>query len=123
VNEHHSSCSDGFTAIAKLGDIPAGEGRHYPVNGKLIAVFFTDGEYYALDDACPHMGASLSAGWVEDGAVICPWHAWRFCVKDGKWLDSPKSPLCATSYPIRIDGDDILVCVPPAPGAETSSIG
>ncbi|WP_437185805.1 Rieske (2Fe-2S) protein [Planctomicrobium sp. SH668] len=102
-----------FVAVAKLGDIPEGEGRTYPVNGKMIAIFFTDGEYFAIDDACPHAGASLAAGWVEDGAVTCPWHAWRFCVKNGTWLDSPKSPLRAGTYPIRIQGDDVLVGVPP----------
>ncbi|WP_437226962.1 Rieske (2Fe-2S) protein [Planctomicrobium sp. SH661] len=100
-----------FIPIAKVGDIPSGEGRTYPVHSKMIAVFFADGEYFAIDDACPHMGASLGAGWVENGAVMCPWHAWRFCIRDGSWLDNPKSPLRAGSYPVEIRGDDICVAV------------
>ena len=101
-----------FVSIAKKGDIPAGEGRTYPVNGLMIGLFFVDGEYFAINDFCPHMGASLASGYVEEGAVSCPWHAWRFCVKDGTWLDNPKSNLKTDCYEVRLDGDDILVNVP-----------
>lgn len=103
-----------FVSIAKVGDIPEGEGRSYPVNGKLVGLFFVDGEYFAINDLCPHMGAPLASGYVEDGAVTCPWHAWRFCVKDGLWLDNPKSKIKTDSYEVRLEGDDIQVNVPDA---------
>ena len=108
-----------FVSIAKMGDIPEGEGRTYPVNGRLVGLFFVDGEYFAINDLCPHMGASLAAGHVEDGAVSCPWHAWRFCVKDGLWLDNPKSKVKTDSYEVRLKGDDIQVNVPNAPDDST----
>ena len=103
---------DGFETVARVGDIPAGEGRAYRANGRMVAVFHLDGEYYAINDACPHMGASLAAGWVEDSAVLCPWHAWRFCVKDGAWLDNPRSKIRTDSYEVRVVGDEIQVRVP-----------
>ncbi|MCA9081679.1 MAG: Rieske (2Fe-2S) protein [Planctomycetaceae bacterium] len=112
-----------FVKVAKLGDIPAGEGRHYPVNGRMVAIFFVDGAYHAINDSCPHMGASLSAGYVEEGAVYCPWHAWRFSIHDGSWLDSPKSPLKCERYELRIEGDDILVEVPDPPPRQPSTPG
>lgn len=101
-----------FVTIAKVGEIPPGEGRSYPVQGKVIGLFFVDDEYFAINDFCPHMGASLASGHVEDGAVMCPWHAWRFCVKDGSWLDNPKSNLKTDSFPVRIVGDEIQVNLP-----------
>lgn len=107
--------SDFFT-VAEVGEIPAGEGRNYPVNGRMVAIFFVDGEYFAINDSCPHMGASLSAGFVEGHVVSCPWHAWRFCVKEGTWLDSPKSSLRSDCYELRIENGKIQVRVPdPAP--------
>lgn len=101
-----------FVTVADVGEIPAGEGRNYPVNGRMVAVFFIDGEYFAIHDSCPHMGASLAAGYVEGHAVSCPWHAWRFCVKEGTWLDSPKSPLRCDSYQVRVQEGKVQVLVP-----------
>ncbi|WP_437203239.1 Rieske (2Fe-2S) protein [Planctomicrobium sp. SH664] len=98
-----------FVTIARVGEIPAGEGRTYAVEGRMVAVFLDQGSYFAMDDACPHMGASLGAGYVEEGAISCPWHAWRFCVKDGSWLDNPKSKIRSRPYVVRVQDDQIQV--------------
>ena len=101
-----------FQTVAKVGDIPEGEGRAYAVNERMIAVFRIDGEYLAVDDSCPHAGASLASGAVdEDGAVVCPWHAWRFRLTDGCWLDNPTGKITAGSHEVRIEGDDVQVRV------------
>jgi nitrite reductase (NADH) small subunit/3-phenylpropionate/trans-cinnamate dioxygenase ferredoxin subunit len=104
-----------FTSVAKVGDIPEGEGRAFPVNGAIVAIFNIGGEYTAVSDTCPHMGASLSSGYVEGTAVMCPWHAWRFCVKDGTWLDAPQAKIRLNSYEVRLEGDEIQVHVPDPP--------
>ncbi|NYV77392.1 non-heme iron oxygenase ferredoxin subunit [Streptomyces sp. UH6] len=49
-----------------------------------IAVFHSDGAYYALDDTCSHGSASLADGWIEDGEVECPLHSARFCLRTGE---------------------------------------
>ena len=103
-----------FQTVAQVGDIPEGEGRTYCLHGKMVAVFLVKGEYSAINDLCPHMGASLSAGYVEDAEVTCPWHAWRFCVKTGTWLDNPNSKTRTESFPVRLVGDEIQVAVPEA---------
>lgn len=36
------------------------------------------GEIQSLPNACPHMGAMLSAGWCSNGQVVCPFHALAF---------------------------------------------
>ena len=99
-----------FITVAKVGAIPEGRGMTCIVNGRLVAVFFAGGKYQAIDDLCPHMGASLGAGEVYDGVVSCPWHAWRFRVSDGTWCDNPR--LKVASYEVRIEGDEIQVRVP-----------
>jgi len=100
-----------FQTVAKVGDIPAGEGRAYEVDGRMVAVFYVDEAYHAIDDFCPHMGASLAAGAVENGEVMCPWHAWRFKICDGTWCDNPK--ISVDSFEVRVGGDEIQVLVPP----------
>ena len=102
-----------FTAVAKVGDIPAGEGRTFEVAGRLVAVFFDGSGYSAIDDLCPHMGSSLGSGPLCDGVVTCPWHAWRFRLSDGAWCDNPK--LKVEVFAVRVADDAIEVRVPPAP--------
>lgn len=101
-----------FQTVARVGDIPQGEGRAYPVSGRMVAVFHVGGKYTAIDDTCPHMGASLSTGYVEESAVTCPWHAWRFCVSQGTWLDNPRSQLRQKCFEVRVVGDEIQVRLP-----------
>ncbi len=97
-----------FMTVAKVGAIPDGEGRSFQVGDRLVAVFLQGGQYFAIDDLCPHMGASLGAGYLdEEGTVTCPWHAWRFRVRDGKWADNPR--LSVDTFEVRVVGDEIQV--------------
>lgn len=99
-----------FVTVAKVGSIPPGEGATFPLGDRLVAVFNHNGKYTAIDDLCPHMGASLGAGRVdEEGKVSCPWHAWRFDVCDGTWCDNPRLKIDA--FEVRIVDDEIQVAV------------
>jgi nitrite reductase (NADH) small subunit len=101
-----------FRTVCRVGDLAEGEGRTVAVGGKLLAVFRAGGQFYAIDDVCPHMGASLGEGYVEGGVVTCPWHAWRFRLADGAWADNPRIKI--GSYPVRVEGDEVQVQVGPA---------
>lgn len=101
-----------FQTVAKTTDIPEGEGRAFQVAGRMVAVFCVNGKFTAINDTCPHMGASLATGFVEDGGVTCPWHAWRFGVCDGLWLDNPKAAIRQNVYEVRVEGDEVQVRVP-----------
>jgi nitrite reductase (NADH) small subunit len=104
-----------FVTVGKVDEFQEGIGRAFPVNGRMVAVFRKGDSFHAIDDMCPHMGASLSTGYVEGNAVTCPWHAWRFCVKDGTWLDNPKAKIRTDAYPVRVVGDEIQVSIPEPP--------
>jgi nitrite reductase/ring-hydroxylating ferredoxin subunit len=99
-----------YVTVAKVGSIAEGQGETFTVGERLVAVFCSGGEYYAIDDLCPHMGASLGAGEVEEGVVTCPWHAWRFNVCNGAWADNPKIKI--DRFDVRVQGDDIQVRLP-----------
>lgn len=100
-----------YRTVAKVGEIPEGEGRPFEVDGRMIAVILDQGTYRAIDDACPHQGAPLCDGIVADGTITCTWHGWRFSLEDGRWLDSPKSKVRVDTYPVRVEGDEIQVLV------------
>ncbi len=103
-----------FVTVAKVGAIPEGTAIAFPVGERLVAVFnLGGGRYEAINDLCPHMGASLADGSVENGVVTCPWHAWRFRTCDGTWCDNPR--ICTDAFEVRIIGDEIQVSVEPTP--------
>jgi nitrite reductase (NADH) small subunit/3-phenylpropionate/trans-cinnamate dioxygenase ferredoxin subunit len=93
--------------VAAVGEIPPGGSRVVDINGSLVAVFHVDGQYYAIDDRCPHAGASLADGCVEAGVVTCAWHAWRFRLSDGAWADNPR--VKTKTYPVVVEGGEVFV--------------
>lgn len=105
-----------FTTVARVGEIPDGQGRSYAVGDWMVAVFNNHGNYEAINDLCPHMGASLAAGHLENGIVTCPWHAWRFKTCDGTWCDNPRVKV--ECFEVRVVGDEIQVRVPERPQRE-----
>jgi phenylpropionate dioxygenase-like ring-hydroxylating dioxygenase large terminal subunit len=48
----------------------------------------TTGEYYAIDDVCPHKGAALSKGKVQKNCLICPYHGYAYSC-DGELVAVP----------------------------------
>jgi nitrite reductase (NADH) small subunit/3-phenylpropionate/trans-cinnamate dioxygenase ferredoxin subunit len=102
-----------FHLAARVGDLRESDSKAVAVGNKLIALFREGDRYFAIDDVCPHMGASLSGGCVENGIVTCPWHAWRFRLADGVWADNPR--LKIGSYPVRVVGDEIQVQIDQSP--------
>ena len=106
-----------FQTVCKFDDLKPGEGKTVALGGKLVALFLVDGQVCAIDDFCPHMGASLGGGLVEGDTVTCPWHAWRFRVTDGTWVNSPRVKI--PCFPARVDGDDVQILPPdPTPGVQ-----
>lgn len=99
-----------YVPVAKFAELAEGKGRCVEVKGRLIALFRQGDAVHAIDDCCPHMGAPLSDGHVQDGIVRCGWHGWRFSILNGDWADVPGSP-GVISYPTKIEGPDVFVAV------------
>lgn len=102
-----------FHSVCKLSELKEGQGKTVAIGPKLIALFLVDGKVNAIDDTCPHMGASLSGGHVEDNIVTCPWHAWRFRVTDGTWADNPRIKIGC--HQVQVVGDDVQVQIAERP--------
>ncbi|MDO8494711.1 MAG: non-heme iron oxygenase ferredoxin subunit [Deltaproteobacteria bacterium] len=93
--------------VAKVSDIPVGSAKQVEVEGEPVAIFNVDGNFYALHDTCSHAQASLSEGWVEDGAVSCPLHGATFNLKTG--AGTMPAPTGVKVYQLKIEGDSIKV--------------
>lgn len=86
---------------------PAGEAREVACGARLICIANAGGVISAMDNVCPHRGGPLGQGIVEDGKLICPWHAWAFDTTTGVAVHSPDAKVDV--YEIKVEGTDVLI--------------
>jgi nitrite reductase/ring-hydroxylating ferredoxin subunit len=78
-----------------------------------ICVLWSDGQAFAVDDRCPHMGFPLHRGSVESGLLTCHWHNARFDVRSGGTLDPWADDVRA--YEVDVDNGQVTVVVDAEP--------
>lgn len=92
--------------LCRSSDLPAGAviGRNF-LDGR-VAIFRAEDDKPSVVSAyCPHNGADLSVGRVEDGALVCAFHEWRFngagrCIRTGSG-DKITSGMRTFHYPTQ----------------------
>ena len=97
-----------YVKVAKTSEIEDQCAKCVEVGGHSIALFNIGGEFYAIDDLCPHEEGPLSEGYVEGYEVECPWHAATFNLKTGAHSGPPAEEDVKT-YKVRVEGDDVEV--------------
>ena len=97
-----------FVKTAKTDEILPGQAKMVEVSGKEIALFNVDGSFYAIDNACTHVGGPLSGGELDGPQVTCPWHRSIFNVTTGEVV-GPPAGRGVTRYNTRVEGNDVEV--------------
>ncbi len=97
-----------FVKVASAGELAPGSAKQVEVNGKTIALFNLDGNYFAIGNECTHRGGPLAEGLVEGETVTCPWHGGQFNVKTGA-VEGPPPATSVTKYNVRVQGSDIEI--------------
>ena len=80
---------ENFLRACSVHDISVGTAKMVKVEGKPIAIFNINGNFYATDDTCPHEGGPLSSGSIEGENVSCPCHGPTFHIKSSRTLEPP----------------------------------
>jgi nitrite reductase (NADH) small subunit len=96
--------------IAAVGDVPVGECRVVEAQGKELALFNVDGNYYVMDNMCVHRGGPLGEGDLDGRFVSCPWHAWRWDVTTGANANNPAVKMAC--FPVTVAQGAIFVDLP-----------
>jgi nitrite reductase/ring-hydroxylating ferredoxin subunit len=107
--------------VAAVDEVPQGEGRVVQAGRHTLALFNVDGQFYALDNACPHRGGPLGEGNLDGTVAMCPWHAWRWDVTTGANVNNPAVKVAC--FPVTVNAGEILVEIPDAAGTTTSPGG
>ena len=103
----------GFHRVGSAGDFAEGLVRVFRVGGVHIAVVTYGGQFYAFSGLCPHASYNLNYTRVRDGGrILCSSHFAWFDLPTGKVLSGPTEDNL-THYPIRVEGEDVLVSSEP----------
>jgi len=118
TNETTSPETDGFQPAAKLSGLKLNRPKYVSIDGAHIVVALVDGkaagdanEVVAFTALCPHQMGDLSGGSMDEGGIDCPLHFYRFDVRTGQCLYPRDYTMPMKTYPVRVEGDDVLVKV------------
>ena len=104
----------------------ASEFGKFPIKRRILGqevVVYRDksGGYGAMQPNCPHRGASLAFGSVDEGGVRCPYHGWKFD-RSGNCIEQPaerggggKAGAKVKAYPVQELGGLVWIYMGPDP--------
>ncbi|MDT4789670.1 Naphthalene 1,2-dioxygenase system, ferredoxin component [compost metagenome] len=90
-------------------DLGIGKRARVQAGGADIALFNVDGQIYAIDDSCPHSGASLLFGKLEGRLVQCPAHGLRFDLATGCMRGGGMK---VRAYPVEVVEGRVRIALP-----------
>src|SRR5438876_1306153 len=104
-----SNTQSNFVKVADLKDVPEGTPKAVRVEGRSIALFQHQGNVYATDNQCPHMGYPLTRGRVRNGVLTCDWHGWSYDMRGGGCFTGGCDDL--DTFPVEVRDSAIYIDV------------
>jgi nitrite reductase/ring-hydroxylating ferredoxin subunit/uncharacterized membrane protein len=92
VGVNHAAYQDrstDWTDVADAGTLEQDKPLRVDAGGVPVVVVKTADRLFALSATCTHAGGPLDEGDVVDGCLVCPWHASRFRLEDGRPMRGP----------------------------------
>lgn len=125
-----------FYHVAQTTEISPGHRRIVPVGRFGVGVFNVNGEFRALRNYCPHVGAPVCLGaisgvasasipyqivWSREGEVLrCPWHGWEFDISSGESLTRPVRRI--KRYPVKVADGHVYIKISEDEAREAANV-
>ncbi len=94
-----------WVQVASLAEVEAENSLTVQAESNVVVLFKFEGQVYAVDNRCPHMGFPLDKGTVSDGILTCHWHHARFDLASGgtfdQWADDVRS------FPVKVEDGQV----------------
>ena len=78
TDQSHSADTSNLVPVALATELSPGQRKLVFVNGKSVVIFNVGGTIHAIENSCPHNGASLASGCLDGTVLRCPAHGLRF---------------------------------------------
>jgi nitrite reductase/ring-hydroxylating ferredoxin subunit len=103
---------------AKLVTEPAlwdGEMRGYRLDGHKVLLLKLEGQLFAYEDRCAHLGLPLSDGTLDGSVITCRAHHYKYCARSGRGVN----PASVQLKPLQLVVEDGVISVELSAGAGT----
>lgn len=92
---------ENFVPLLKINTI------HF--DGRKVCITHTSKGFFAIQDRCPHNGASLSFGKCSDehNSIVCPLHRYHFNLETGRAMSGGAD--AGRTYPIKITEEGVFL--------------
>lgn len=123
TDKHELTLSQDEYEVGTLDDLDESDRFITEVEGKEIAIFRENNEYFAVANYCPHQAGPLCEGpltgkitvdeemnWQyseKQKLITCPWHYWKFDLETGK--SAKDGHYKVPTYDIEIRDSSIIV--------------
>jgi nitrite reductase/ring-hydroxylating ferredoxin subunit len=119
-----------FVPIARLDEIPIGEGRLFERAGFRVLLARAGDAVFAVQASCPHRGCDWNGGKLDGEILFCPRCRFRYSARTGL---NPLTTAChvnqstaeyhyrnfpegkAETYDVRVDAGAVSVATSPRP--------
>jgi nitrite reductase/ring-hydroxylating ferredoxin subunit len=109
-NRHKPKRTGRKVTVGKVEAVPPGRGATVQMkDGNEVALFNVGGEFYAIENFCPHKGYPLADSRLYGNIVECDLHGWRFDVRNGTCFTAKKCSL--ESYEVVVEDGWIKILV------------
>ena len=104
------STSSGVLDAGAVADLPPGTRKLvFRPDADAVLLLNVAGQFHALENSCPHAGASMASGACEGQVLSCPAHGLKFDITTGQCVASPG--LRIKRYPVEQAQGRLLVNV------------
>lgn len=112
--------------ICAAEELRPGGRKIVKIGTRSIGIFNINGDYFALLNKCPHLGAELCEGpvcgtnkaidaadgyryeFVREGEILrCARHGWEFDIRTGENYENPE--VKAKTYPVAVEDGQVVV--------------
>jgi nitrite reductase (NADH) small subunit len=98
-----------LVTVARFDEVPPGRAVVVRAGERELALFNVDGELYATQNQCLHLGGPLGDGRLDGCVVSCPWHGWQYDVRTGE--NEFDRALALETFAVVVEDGDVKLAV------------
>ena len=98
--------------LCAASDISQDSVERFSVDGIPVVVVNSGEQFRAMPRMCPHEEEPLDeSGVCSKGVLTCAEHLWQWTLSDGKPCGPEENDRDLLLYPVKREGDDLLVSI------------